>query len=66
MRQPMLLGGRERDGGEERGSGHLGEVEKWALPRLVREDRTEDMKGRESPRAARPSHSDHLRLRKTG
>lgn len=40
----MLLGGRDRDVGEEKGTGHLGEVEKWALPRLVREDRTEDMR----------------------
>lgn len=44
MRLQMLLRQRERDAGEEEGTWHLREVEKWALPRPVREDRTEDMR----------------------
>lgn len=65
-RQQMLLRGREGDVREEKGTWHLGEVEKWALPR-PQSERTEQRNERsESPRTARPGHNSHLRLRKTG
>lgn len=55
-------------GGMEAGKERLalGAVEKWVLPKAtVREERAKDMK-KESPRAARPGHSDHLGLRTLG
>ena len=40
----MLLRGREGDMGEDKGTRHLGEVEKWAPPRPRSEDRTDDVR----------------------